>query len=1421
MLPQTLKPLLCALTAVLTLSILPAAQAATTTLLDLNFNDPTSSYPSFSHSPVTGVPNPLKPTTSNSGLFPTAPTSGYLALTPNASAVTPTSFYGGWAANTTLATVNSPYTAGGFGQNNLAKISLTARVRARGLPANGGVVILKLHAAGDNPNAVPSGYKRVMFEPILVNNGDWVTIGGTLDDAALRSATAQGTRYNFAGTVASPTPFMNAPNYTVLVEVSGFNRAGTADYVAYANNPTVPASGGRKNPGFDLTASNVRVEIDDVKLVVTDPATTGFLPSPTPTQLLRNANFDLGDGNWSFFEGAFMSTDGWGENGNANVAIIPGWDGLAYAGFMQNQIGFNQANGSFFNLTFRAKFEPNYFADQTLVTFMNGNDTANFKAVDINDQVAANLGEWATYTVRYNASSADLAAMNGLMSVKIQPLGRRVGAEQASALIDDLVLSQQSASVVGPQLTVKVAGVSYANGADATLFSPLLGNTTPYTIVVQNDGAETLNCPSVSLSGTSFAWSGGSSANLEPGESRTFTATAAPTDRTPLAGALTILSNDKNTADQVFSVNLSTTPVAMSDDFTSGTAESLGWIAIFDDSSTTFASNGSVTVDGGALRLEVDSQQGAGTHPWYYGAKKVFASPGSIDLSRSSIATALRAYGKFDGAADNKVQVYLESLSSSGAATGRVSLGQWVDETTAGSDPGVGSYFTPDGINDRVAILLPEGGNYTDVQSALSEAISQGFNPDASAFQIVVVMTDFEFDLGAGKIVELDAIGLNLVTKPFEVVNGGFEEDSTDFAAGATPAGWLQYPVEGVSKNLVVNGTLVYNASTGLEDANVPFEAYAGTKATKIYGQNFYVGDTWIGPSQTGVVYQEWPVDGTADMSPGQAIHARGAAKVFGIDLMTGGSTFNFGFRYMDAANVQVGTDEVTTITALTDVPDQWVALVANGTIPAGAAKVQLIAEFVQYNSTDTGAVYLDDLSVGPGQVPTTQDVGGTTYQLVWSDEFNGSSLNSANWTAEVGTGENGWGNGEAQYYTDRPENLRVENGHLVIEAIKENYGGSSWTSARIKTQDKRNFKYGKFEFRAKLSSGQGPWPAAWMLGSNISTVGWPQCGEIDVLEWRGTFGDANTVGHALHSPARHGGNPVEPADRTPVSNPSTEFHTYAVVWNSDSFIFSVDGVDVATLTPPAADAEVFRKEFFLLLNLAMGGVYNGGTIDPSLTGATYEVDYVRVYQDVLGNVETDTTPPVITLAGVNPVTVNWGSTYNDAGASAFDTGDNANVAVVPSNAVDTSVPGAQWVYYTATDSKGNVGNASRTVNVVMPNGGTDVGADGLTDITRYSFGGNGSDPLPRSLFPVHEMTTIGDTRYLKLTYYTRTDDNVDNTPMASTSLASSNDWTTDGVEVQVLSTVTINGATLEKRQATTPAAGSKKFLRLRTDFIE
>ena len=161
--------------AIATLSFqLTRVEAATSTLLDLNFNTASASYAYYASTALSPGTGNISPTTTlaNNG-FPTAPTSGYLALTPNASAVTAGSFFGGWAANVTLGTVNSLYTAGGFGQSDLSKVSFTAKVRARGMPASGGaVVILKLHATGDNPNAVPGGYKRIMFEPVFLSGND-------------------------------------------------------------------------------------------------------------------------------------------------------------------------------------------------------------------------------------------------------------------------------------------------------------------------------------------------------------------------------------------------------------------------------------------------------------------------------------------------------------------------------------------------------------------------------------------------------------------------------------------------------------------------------------------------------------------------------------------------------------------------------------------------------------------------------------------------------------------------------------------------------------------------------------------------------------------------------------------------------------------------------------------------------------------------------------------------------------------------------------------------------------------------------------------------------------------------------------------------------------------------------------------------
>ena len=1214
-----LQRLLCVAIAALSFQ-LTRVEAATTTLLDLNFNTASASYPYYASTALSPGTGNISPTTTLANIgFPTAPTSGYLALTPNASAVTSGSFYGGWAANVTLGSVNSPYSTGGFGQSDLSKVSFTAKVRARGMPSTGAVVILKLHATGDNPNVVPGGYKRIMFEPVFINGSDWTTIGGTLDTAGLIAG--KGTSYNFPA---------NAATYTALIELSGFNRLGTTGYTAYADNPTVPASGGRKNPGFDLTASSVRVEIDDVKLVVTDPATTGYLSSTTPAQLLRNGNFVQGESNWTVFEGAYVnSSDPWSEDGSAFL-FWPGWSGSAYAGAMQQGISFNSANGDYFTATFRAKFETNYNASSTIVAFMDNAAIVEYSRADLSEDISQGLGQWKTYKASFKANASQLAA--GAMTLKIQPLGRNTsGTEFSSLLVDDVVLSQVTSASVGPQISVKVDKTAQADNSTATLVSPLVGKTTSYSVKLENQGAENLTISSATISGTGFSLLGTGTGTLIPGGSTTIAVSTTPSAIGSVAGTLTIVSNDKEASDQTYVVNLSASAVNLNDDFSSGTPESLGWAIQSNNVETSSATS----VTGGSLVMNVT----ANTYPWSYQLSKTFASPGSLDTTTLSLLAELKASGIYDGGTQNKVEVRLESLNASKNVTGSLQLGQWIDETTALSTLGVGSYFSPDGKNDRVVVLLPEGGAFTPVGGYLiSSGINSNFDAAAPYFRLVVKMTDFDFDLGSDNKVEVNFLNLALATQGFTVSNNSFESDLTDPGTAAAPSNWIQYPVEGVSKNVVGNGDSLYNATQNKLDPSATFTAYAGSKGMKVYGQNYYPnGVDWLGPTQTGAVYQEFLLASTPGLTSGTTIHARGMAKVFSIDPLTGGSTFNYGFKFMNSANSEISRT-VTTLTANSFTVDKWLPLTVNATIPAGTDKVQLISEFVQNASSDKGSVYLDDLSIGFGTIDATTTVGSSTYSLVWSDEFDGTTLNLANWTAETGGG--GWGNSEQQTYTSNSENLSVGGGNLLIQAKKS---GLNWTSARIISKDKRSFKYGKIEFRAKLPTGVGPWPAAWMMGNNISSVGWPACGEIDVMEWRGNpTSDANTVGHALHSPSHYGGSPLQPATRSAVANPSTQFHTYAVLWESDKVTFSVDGVDKATLTP--VDQTAFQQEFFLLLNLAMGGDYVGNTIASSLTSASYEVDYVRVYQAASATVTAPSTPATPTFSSVSSTgfTVNW-----------------------------------------------------------------------------------------------------------------------------------------------------------------------------------
>jgi len=232
---------------------------------------------------------------------------------------------------------------------------------------------------------------------------------------------------------------------------------------------------------------------------------------------------------------------------------------------------------------------------------------------------------------------------------------------------------------------------------------------------------------------------------------------------------------------------------------------------------------------------------------------------------------------------------------------------------------------------------------------------------------------------------------------------------------------------------------------------------------------------------------------------------------------------------------------------------------------------------------------------------------------LVWSDEFetNGPPEVSK-WNYDIGTGSSGWGNNELQYYTDRTDNVVVEDGVLKIIARKENYGGSNYTSTRLKTQGKFDFKYGRIDVKAKLPGGDGTWPAIWMLGSNIETVGWPACGEIDIMEYSGY--NPGRVQSAIHNNSSFGAT-VNFRVKT-IENETDEYHVYSMIWSENQISFLIDDERFYTYKPVGKNEAnwPFDKNQFLLLNVAMGGTL-GGVIDPNFSSSTMEIDYVRVYQ--------------------------------------------------------------------------------------------------------------------------------------------------------------------------------------------------------------
>lgn len=246
---------------------------------------------------------------------------------------------------------------------------------------------------------------------------------------------------------------------------------------------------------------------------------------------------------------------------------------------------------------------------------------------------------------------------------------------------------------------------------------------------------------------------------------------------------------------------------------------------------------------------------------------------------------------------------------------------------------------------------------------------------------------------------------------------------------------------------------------------------------------------------------------------------------------------------------------------------------------------------------------------------PSEQRLDKKEWNLVWSDEFNGDSAtlpDNTKWTFDLGSGQDGWGNQELQSYTNRPENVSHDGkGNLVITARSS---GTTFTSARIKTQDLFDQQYGRFEARIITPYGPGLWPAFWLLGSNINTVGWPQCGEIDVMEKRGQ--EPHIIHGSIHGPGYSAGNAITKSHSLMNNRFDKDYHLYAIEWDKDKIDFFVDDYLYHRIIRENVPNWVFDQPFFMILNVAVGGTYVGFPTSNTPFPQRMTIDYVRVYKE-------------------------------------------------------------------------------------------------------------------------------------------------------------------------------------------------------------
>jgi beta-glucanase (GH16 family) len=316
------------------------------------------------------------------------------------------------------------------------------------------------------------------------------------------------------------------------------------------------------------------------------------------------------------------------------------------------------------------------------------------------------------------------------------------------------------------------------------------------------------------------------------------------------------------------------------------------------------------------------------------------------------------------------------------------------------------------------------------------------------------------------------------------------------------------------------------------------------------------------------------------------------------------------------------------------------------------------------------------------------QSKAQTTWKLVWSDEFDSTAINTSNWNHEVNG--NGGGNNELQYYTARPENSLTENGRLEIIARQESYSGKSYTSARMTTQGKQSFTYGKIEAKIKLPLGKGLWPAFWMLGESISTAGWPACGEIDIMEHVNTENKTyGTIHWDNNGHAQYGGN---------TTTDFSLYHVYSIEWNDSTINWLLDGTQFfsANILNNINSTNEFHAPQFILLNMAVGGSWPGNPDNTTPFPDTMFVDYVRVYQ-------LQATPTPITVS----VSTSNGDSICPSGTTTLTASGATNYTWSPAEGLSattgTSViatPTVTTTYTVIGEDSGSADTATQVVTI-------------------------------------------------------------------------------------------------------------------------